>query len=94
MMRLTRDVIGHLAVTGSLAMGDGVVQQLLGQGIANRLSAKLGEGVINGLMTARIGIAAMDLCRPMPFRAAKRPGIGEFVGDLTRQVTGSAKKES
>ena len=93
MMRLTRDVIGHLAVTGSLAMGDGVVQQLLGQGIANRLSAKLGEGVINGLMTARIGIAAMDLCRPMPFRATKRPGIGEFVGDLTRQVTGSAKKE-
>ncbi len=93
MMRLTRDVIGHLAVTGSLAMGDGLVQQLLGQGIANRLSAKLGEGVINGLMTARIGIAAMDLCRPMPFRATKRPGIGEFVGDLTRQVTGSAKKE-
>ncbi len=92
-MRLARDVVSHLAVTGSLALGDGVVQQLLGQGIANRLSAKLGEGVINGLMTARIGIAAMDLCRPMPFRATKRPGIGEFVGDLTRQVTGTGKKD-
>ena len=93
MMRLARNVVSHLAVTGSLAVGDGVIQQLLGQGIANRLSAKLGEGVINGLMTARIGIAAMDLCRPMPFRAAKRPGIGEFVGDLTRQVTGTGKKD-
>jgi uncharacterized membrane protein YcjF (UPF0283 family) len=32
---------------------------------------RLGEGVINGLLTARIGIAAMDLCRPLAFRAVK-----------------------
>ena len=76
MLRLMRDVIAHLAVTGSIAMGDSLVQQVLGHGIASKLSARLGEGVINGLMTARIGIAAMDLCRPMPFRALKRPGIG------------------
>ena len=42
-------------------------------------------------MTARIGIAAMDLCRPMQFHSLKRPGIGDFVGDLTRQATGSQK---
>ncbi|MCR6499627.1 TIGR01620 family protein [Shinella sp. CPCC 101442] len=83
MLRLMRDVIAHLAVTGSIAMGDSLVQQLLGHGLASKLSARLGEGVINGLMTARIGIAAMDLCRPMPFRALKRPGIGDFIGDLT-----------
>jgi len=82
MLRLMRDVIAHLAVTGSIAMGDSLVQQMLGHGLASKLSARLGEGVINGLMTARIGIAAMDLCRPMPFRALKRPGIGDFIGDL------------
>ena len=43
---------------------------------------KNAEGVINGLMTARIGIAAMDLCRPLPFRAVKRPGIGDFMSDI------------
>lgn len=83
MLRLMRDVIAHLAVTGSIAVGDSLIQQVLGQGLASKLSARLGEGVINGLMTARIGIAAMDLCRPMPFRALKRPGIGDFLGDLT-----------
>ena len=83
MLRLMRDVVAHLAVTGSIAMGDSLVQQVLGHGLASKLSARLGEGVINGLMTARIGIAAMDLCRPMPFRALKRPGIGDFIGDLT-----------
>ena len=91
-IRLTRNVIAHLAVTGSMAMGDGVIQQLMGHGLASKLSARLGEGVINGLMTARIGITAVDLCRPMAFHSLKRPGIGEFVGDLTRQATGTRNK--
>ena len=72
----------------AIAIGDGLAQQVLGHGLAARLSTRLGEGVINGLMTARIGIAAMDLCRPLPFRATKRPGIGDFIGDLTPSMTG------
>jgi putative membrane protein len=82
MFRLFRGVIAHLAVTGSIAAGDSLVQQILGHGIASKLSARLGEGVVNGLMTARIGIAAMDLLRPLPFKALRRPGIGDFLGDL------------
>lgn len=91
MLRLMRDVIAHLAVTGSIAVGDSLVQQVLGHGLASKLSARLGEGVINGLMTARIGIAAMDLCRPMPFRALKRPGIGDFLSDLAPGALGKGK---
>lgn len=93
LLRLMRDVIAHLAVTGSIAVGDSLIQQVLGHGLASKLSARLGEGVINGLMTARIGIAAMDLCRPMPFRALKRPGIGDFIGDLTPGTSGTRGPE-
>jgi len=82
LLRLMRDVVAHLAVTGSIAVGDGLAQQVLGHGLASKLSKRLGEGVINGLLTARIGIAAMDLCRPLPFKAVKRPGIGDFLGDI------------
>lgn len=89
-LKLTRNVIAHLAVTGTVAMGDSIIQQLVGHGLAARLSARLGEGVINGLMTARIGISAMDLVRPFPFNAEKRPGIGDFIGDLAR--IGGVKK--
>ncbi|CDZ35808.1 TIGR01620 family protein [Neorhizobium galegae bv. officinalis] len=91
LMRLMRDVIAHLAVTGSIAVGDGVAQQVLGHGLASKLSKRLGEGVINGLLTARIGIAAMDLCRPLPFRAVKRPGIGDFISDIA--TVGGRKDE-
>jgi len=87
MFRLLRDVLAHLAVTGSIAVGDSLVQQVLGHGLASKLSARLGEGVINALMTARIGIAAMDLCRPLAFHALKRPGIGDFIGDLTPSMS-------
>ena len=87
---LTRDVIGHLAVTGSIAVGDSMIQQVVGHGLAARLSSRLGEGVVNGLLTARVGVAAIDVCRPLPFIGAKRPGVGDFVADLTRRGHNSA----
>lgn len=81
--RLARSVLAHLAITGSIAVGDSFVQQIVGHGLAARLSAKLGEGVVNGMMTARIGIAAMETARPLPFAAVKRPGLGDFLSALT-----------
>lgn len=81
--RLARSVLAHLAVTGSIAVGDSFVQQIVGHGLAARLSAKLGEGVVNGMMTARIGMAAMETARPLPFSAVKRPGMGDFLSALT-----------
>ena len=62
-----RHVIAHLAVTGGIAAGDSLIQQMLGHGVAAKLSARLGEGVLNGLLTARLGLAAIDVARPLPF---------------------------
>jgi putative membrane protein len=81
--RLARSALAHLAVTGSIAAGDSVVQQLVGHGLAARISAKLGEGVVNGMMTARIGVAAMEAARPLPFDALKRPGMGDMLAALS-----------
>ncbi|RUV69013.1 MAG: TIGR01620 family protein [Mesorhizobium sp.] len=92
--RLARSVLAHLAVTGSIAVGDSFVQQIVGHGLAARLSAKLGEGVVNGMMTARIGIAAMETSRPLPFSAARRPGMGDFLSALTSFATKKQKETS
>ncbi|MCC6982899.1 MAG: TIGR01620 family protein [Bauldia sp.] len=83
-IRLSRTVITHLAITGGLAAGDSLVQQLLGQGIAGRISARLGEGVVNGMLTARVGIAAIDVCRPLPFLNGRPPRLGDVLGELTK----------
>lgn len=76
-LKLARSVGAHLAITGGVAMGDSLVQQILGHGIAARLSARLGEGVLNGMLTARIGLSAMAVCRPMPYAALKQPGVAD-----------------
>ncbi|MDB5643879.1 MAG: conserved rane protein of unknown function, partial [Hyphomicrobiales bacterium] len=76
-LRLIKSVGAHLAITGGMAAGDSIVQQVLGHGIASRLSARLGEGVLNGLLTARVGLSAMAVCRPLPFAVRKQPGVGD-----------------
>ncbi|TBW33513.1 TIGR01620 family protein [Siculibacillus lacustris] len=83
-LSLVGRIFTHLGVTGGMALGDTLVQQLVGQGLAARLSARLGEGVVNGLLTARLGLAALDLVRPMPWTALPRPSLGDMMGELTR----------
>lgn len=88
LLRLARQVMNHLVLTGGIAAGDAVIQQVVGQGLAARLSAKLGEGVINGMLTARIGLAALAVCRPLPFVEANAPTLSDVAGDLGGWRTG------
>lgn len=83
-VRLARAAFAHLAITGGIAAGDSILQQFLGHGIAARLSARLGEGVVNGLLTARVGIAAIDVCRPLPFVVGRPPRLADVMSELTR----------
>lgn len=82
MIRLLRHVIAHLAITGGMAASDSLVQQMLGHGIAAKLSERLGEGMLNGLLTARLGLAAIDVTRPLPFTALPRPALTDLAKDL------------
>jgi putative membrane protein len=88
MIRLMRHVIAHLAITGGMAASDSLVQQVLGHGIAAKLSQRLGEGILNGLLTARLGLAAIDVTRPLPFIASQRPALGDLAKDLLRKHEG------
>lgn len=81
-LRLARSVGAHLAITGGMAVGDSLLQQIVGHGIAAKISARLGEGVLNGLLTARIGLSAMAVCRPMPFAAEAAPGVKDVAPEL------------
>ncbi len=83
-LKLLRQVVSHLALTGGVAVTDSVLQQVIGHGLAARLSARLGEGVLNGILTARLGILAIEMTRPMPFFALPRPALNDLVGVLLR----------
>ena len=76
-LKLARSIGAHLAITGGMAVGDSLLQQIVGHGIASRISARMGEGVLNGLLTARVGVSALAVCRPAPFGVAQPPGVSE-----------------
>lgn len=78
--RLTRTVFGHLVATGAVAVGDDLIGSVAGGGALAKVSRRFGEGVINGALTARVGIAALEVCRPMPYLRAKPPTVSGIIG--------------
>ncbi len=84
-LRLLRRVFQSLIAAGAVAVTDDLLHSVAGGGVLSKLSRRFGEGMVNGALTARVGVAAMDLCRPLPFHAAPRPKVTNL---LSRSLTG------
>ena len=83
--RLTRQVLAHLVATGAVAVGDDLIGSVAGGGVLSKVSRRFGEGIINGALTARVGVAAMEVCRPLPFGVQTKPSVTSLV---KRSLTG------
>jgi putative membrane protein len=84
-LRLARGVILHLLATGALAVGEDMISTLASGSMLSKLSRRFGEGVVNGALTARLGVAALEICRPMPFHSQPRPKTSAL---MRRAVSG------
>lgn len=91
--RLTRVVLSHLVATGAVAVGDDLLEPVLGGTILGKLSRRFGEGFVNGALTARVGVAAMEVCRPLPFGAVAQPKARELVKSALTGVFGARKED-
>jgi len=83
--RLAKTVLTHLAATGAVAVGDDLIQSVAGGGVLSKISRRFGEGIVNGALTARVGLAAIEVCRPLPFTHERRPRTSAVV---QRALTG------
>lgn len=83
--RLARAVMAHLVATGAVAVGDDLISSVAGGGLVSKLSRRFGEGVVNGALTARVGVATIEVCRPLPFVRLRRPSV---TGLVKRALTG------
>ncbi|WP_420023425.1 YcjF family protein [Cereibacter azotoformans] len=84
-VRLLRRVFTSLIAAGAVAMTDDLLHSVAGGGVLSKVSRRFGEGMVNGALTARVGVAAMELCRPLPFHAAPRPKVTNLI---SRSLTG------
>lgn len=84
-LRIARLVVTHIVATGGLAMTDDLLGQFLGQDLLRRLSRRLGEGVFNGALTARVGVAAIEVTRPIPFLDSEPIRVRDLLPELLRR---------
>ncbi len=93
-LRILRRVFASLLAAGALALTDDMIGSVAGGGVLSRLSRRFGEGVVNGALTARVGLAAMELCRPLPFRALDRPAVSSLVSRALTGVFNTGKRDA
>ncbi|WGL17384.1 TIGR01620 family protein [Microbulbifer bruguierae] len=62
--------------------------ELVGDSMLSTVSARLGQGMGASLFMARIGLASIHSCRPIPFSAKQRPRLGA----LTKRIVKSLKE--
>ncbi len=93
--RLTRAVLSHLVATGAVAVavGDDMLEPILGGSLLGKLSRRFGEGLVNGALTARLGVAAMEVCRPLPFTDVRRPKVRSIITASLSGLFGKAGKD-
>jgi len=89
--RLTRSVLTHLVATGAVAVGDDLIGSVAGGSVLSKISRRFGEGVVNGALTARVGVAAIEVCRPLAFHKVDRPSV---TGLVRRALTGLFQRGS
>lgn len=88
-LRMLKRVASHLVATGAVAVGDDLISSVAGGGVMSKVSRRFGEGVINGALTTRVGIAAMEVCRPLPFEALPRPRVHNVLSRALAGLFGS-----
>jgi len=91
--RLMRAVATHLIATGAISATDDLIGPALGGGVLARLSRRFGEAAVNAALTARVGVAAIEVCRPLPFAARPAPRAAGIVLDALRAFRGGRAPE-
>ncbi len=82
--RIIGMIVTHLAIAGGAALAEDMMKHVLTTSMAAKLSARLGQGLLNGGLTARIGIVATTLMRPLPYIERKPPNFKAMVKEVFR----------
>lgn len=97
-IRLFRMVLVNIALAGASELISDTGLDWMSQGVTARFSARIAQGLGAGLLTARLGIKAMELCRPLPWIKDDKPRLGDFrkqlIGQLKETVTRAKMKEA
>lgn len=94
-LRLLRMVLINMAFAGATEVIQDMGMEWLSQDLTAKVSARVAQGVGVGLLTARLGIKTMELCRPLAFVKEEKPRLShihqELLSHLKQVVLGRHK---
>lgn len=85
-LRLFKRVLYNMAFAGASEMVTEAGTDMLSLDLAGRISARAGQGLATGLLSARLGLRAQRLCRPVAFTQEEQPKLADLRQDLWRQI--------
>lgn len=89
-VKLIKQVIINMAYAGASELVADLGADLLGAELLGKLSARMAQGLGAGMLTARLGLKAMHLCRPIPF-TEDAPKLGHIRQQIVKQVQSLVK---
>ncbi|MGQ4877596.1 YcjF family protein [Billgrantia sp. LNSP4103-1] len=85
-LRLLRNVLANMAFAGATEMAGDAGMELLSLNLAGRLSARAGQGMGVGLLSARLGLRTLRLTRPLVFAEGEAPRMADLRSELWQQL--------
>jgi putative membrane protein len=79
---LLRRTLRNIVAAGVAELVSDAAVETLGASLLSFVSTKAGQGVLNGVLAARIGLSAMQLCRPLPFAEGQIPSLKQLRSEL------------
>ncbi|TRX57244.1 YcjF family protein [Thalassomonas sp. M1454] len=84
-IKLIKQVFTNMVYAGASEIIADVGVEMLGIETLGRLSTRMAQGLGAGMLTARLGIKTLKLCRPIPFTETA-PGITQVRQEVISQV--------
>lgn len=91
-IRLIKQVFKTMLLAGATEIISDAGNYAVSAGVTGKLSTRLAQGIGVGVMTTRVGIKAMQTCRPMPWNALAKPGINQLTQQLLSDLKSLTKK--
>ncbi|GHC31204.1 YcjF family protein [Aidingimonas halophila] len=85
-LRLFRAVLYNMAFAGASEMASEAGMEVLSMNLAGKLSARAGQGLGVGLLSARLGLRCVQLARPLPFEDGQSPRISDLRRELWQRL--------
>lgn len=93
-LQLFKTVLMNMALVGASEVAIDASMDLLSMDLTKKISARAGQGLGVGLLTARLGLKAMALLRPLPWQPERAVKLREIRKQIVAKITTLAAKSS